>query len=69
MEGQRREAEFGLETGERPTFARLTINAVCCDRPLSIRTDVIELPDGRLALDAETLRLAVHVHVSRCGGR
>ena len=61
--------DYGLEASQRTDTARLTIGMVCCQRPLCLRAEVIALPDGRLALDAESLRRAVEIHVTRCGGR
>lgn len=61
--------DYGLDAGERQATATLTVAMYCCDRPLSLRAAVIPLPDGRLVMDADSLRRAVEIHMTRCGGR
>lgn len=61
--------DYRLDANERADVATLTVETCCCHRPLTLRAVVLDLPDGSKALDADSLRRAVHIHVSRCGGR
>lgn len=69
MDGQQRLDDAPVPRQRvRPAVADVHPRCPACRRPVRLRADVVRLADGRDAIDADGLRLALRVHMRRCDG-